>query len=257
VGLFDFLSKKKAAEGKSEGAAKGKAPKPASSKEIARLERLVATKLSQNYDRQEAIEDLSRMGTAESAAALLKRFGWTMDPSITDHEEKESTVRGIAAAGEDALDPIRQYCRRAESLTWPLKALRQIVAQENLVDELLAILDQFDTEYVRNPEPKVQLIAALQEFPSEEVRIAVEPFLGDMSEPVRFTAADTVFSMDNEVSVVAFVAALEEEESLRVKNRIAQGLAEKKWTIVDELRDSVVRSLPSDFRLEGDRIRRR
>jgi len=250
VGLFDFLGKKKG-----EGGDERKS-KPASGKEIARLERLVASKLSQNYDRQEAIEELTKIGTADSAAALLKRFGWSMDPSITDHDEKDSAVRGIAAAGKAALEPLRAYCKRAESLTWPLKALRQIVSQDEVGDELLALLDQFDTDYVRNPEPKVQLITALEEFPSDEVRIAVEPFLGDASEPVRFTAVGTVLSMNDEASVVALVAQLEEEESLRVKNRLAQGLADKGWTIPEELAAACRKSLPEAYRVANGKIQR-
>lgn len=247
MGLFDFLSKGKG--DKKEGAAPTK-----SDKEIARLGKLVAAKLAQNYDRQEAIEELSRMGTAESARALLKRFDFTMEPSITDQEEKESAARGIVAAGEAAIDPIRDYCKKAESLTWPLKTLRDIVGAESFCDELLAVLDLFDTEYVRNPEPKIQLIRMLEEFHTDEVRVAVEPFMTDASEPVRFSAVTTVFAVGMEDSVPALVAALEEEESLRVKNRIAQGLADRKWAIPEELREACDKALPPGYARSGDKI---
>src|SRR5258706_3536293 len=175
MGLFDFFSKGKGEKGKGDGAPK--APPKKGQPEIARHAKLVGNKLSQNYDRQEAIEELGRIATAESSAALLKRFDFTMEPSITDQEEKESTLRGLAAAGEAAIDPIREYCKKAESLTWPLKTLRGIVPPESFAEELLAILDLFDTEYVRNPEPKIQLIAMLEEFHTEDVRVSVKPFL--------------------------------------------------------------------------------
>ena len=246
MGLFDFLSKKE-----------GAAPKKTSSKELARLEKLVANKLSQNYDRQEAIEELSKLMTSESAAVLLKRFNWSMDPSITDQEEKESSARGIAAAGEKALDPIREYCKKAESLTWPLKVLKEIVPRERFAEELLAVLDLFDTDYVRNAQPKVQLIAMLEEYPSEDVRVAVEPFLGDASEPVRFTAVATIFAMNDSTVVPSLIAALEQEESLRVKNRIAQGLGERGWSVPEELADTCRGALPEDFTLAGAQVRRR
>jgi HEAT repeat protein len=246
MGLFDFLSKKESA-----------APKKASSKELVRLEKLVANKLSQNYDRQEAIEELSKMATAESAAVLLKRFNWSMDPSITDQDEKESAARGIAAAGDKALDPIREYCKKAESLTWPLKVLKEIVPRERFAEELLAVLDLFDTDYVRNAQPKVQLIAMLEEHPAEDVKVAVEPFLQDASEPVRFTAVATIFAMNDSAVVPSLVAALEQEESLRVKNRIAQGLGERGWAIPEELTDTCQKALPEDFTLSGDQVRRR
>jgi HEAT repeat protein len=246
MGLFDFLSKKESG-----------APKKASSKELVRLEKLVANKLSQNYDRQEAIEELSKMASADSAAVLLKRFNWSMDPSITDQDEKESAARGIAAAGDKALDPIREYCKKAESLTWPLKVLKEIVPRERFAEELLAVLDLFDTDYVRNAQPKVQLIAMLEEHPGDDVRVAVEPFLQDASEPVRFTAVATIFGMNDSAVVPSLVAALEQEESLRVKNRIAQGLGERGWGIPEELADTCRQALPEDFTLSGDQVRRR
>ena len=58
MGLFDFLGKKKPG-----------ANEASSDREVSRFERIVGNKLSQNIDRQEAIEALSKMGTRASAAA--------------------------------------------------------------------------------------------------------------------------------------------------------------------------------------------
>ena len=62
--------------------------------------------------------------------------------------------------------------------------------------------------------------------------------------------------MDDEASLPALVEALSEEESLRVRNRIAQGLAERGWKIPSELRESVSEALPPDFVLSTDVVRR-
>lgn len=244
MGLFDLFRKTDRpaqAQGKSD-------------REIARLERLVSNKLSQNFDRQDALEQLGRIASAEAAAVLLKRFNWYLDPSITDQDEKEVAVRGIVAAGEAALIPIRDYCRRAEGLTWPLKALSQIVPQERYVEELLLLLDQFDTEYVRNPEPKVQLIHSLEAFPREDVRLAVEQFVEDTSEPVRFAAVNATFAMQSATSAEVLVMAMEREESLRIKNRIAQGLADAKWPVSEGLVDPCRAHLPPGFSLGVDGV---
>src|SRR5690606_1022936 len=144
-GLFDFLK------------SKDSPPKPKSGKELARLTRIVGTKLSQDYDRQEAIRTLADMANAEGARVLLKRFDFAMEPSITDRDEKEAAAAGIIAAGEAAIPAIIAYASTAESLNWPLKVLAEIVDTERFVDELLELLEQFDTEYVRNSEPKIQL----------------------------------------------------------------------------------------------------
>lgn len=244
MGLLDLFKKKESG------------PSPSKNeRELARLEKLVSSKFSQNLDRQDALERLSNMGTAPAAAALLKRFTWTLDPTITDHEEKEVVVSGLVAAGADALEPIRRHCARAESVTWPLKALRQILTGDELLQELLTLLDQFDTDYVRNAEPKVQLLQMLGEYPSEDVRIAVEPFITDANEAVRFAAVTTVFAVNDAQSVPSLVAGLAEEESLRIKNRIAGGLAERGWEIPEELRASCEGALPPGYRLDGAVIR--
>ncbi|HVY26717.1 MAG TPA: HEAT repeat domain-containing protein [Polyangiaceae bacterium] len=245
MGLFDFLGKKKA--GSSDAA----------DRDVARFERIVGNKLSQNIDREEAIAQLAKMGTRASAAALLKRFDWLMDPTILDSEEKEAALAGIVRAGEEAIEPIRAYCRKSESLLWALKALAKIVPPERLADELLALLDQFDTEYIRNPEPKIQLITELSHHPTEDVRVAVEPFLNDASEPVRFASATALFDLNQPESVTSLVAALETEESLRIKNRICQGLADRKWPVPAEQVATTAQALPPDFRLDGAQVVKR
>jgi HEAT repeats len=220
-------------------------------KELSRLTKALGSKLSQDPDRYDALERLSSMGTRESARVLLGRFRWNLDPSIRDQEEKSIALAGIVRAGKSALDPIREYCERAESLLWPIKALREILSGDELRDEILSLLDGYDTEYLRNPEPKVQLIQALEEFPAEETRVAVEPFVGDVSEAVRFAAVTCLFSIRHEASLETLLAALPEEESLRVKNRIAAGLVECAWTIPEAWTLRVSQNLPPGFLVKG------
>ncbi len=251
MGIFDLFGKKKDTDGGSAeaGGRRNKGPR-----EMARLAKLVGNKMTQNYDRQEALEQLATLGTSESAGILLTRFSWSMEPSITDQEEKEIAVRGIVAAGDAGLDPIRRYCQKADSLTWPLKALEKLTDEGAFTDELLTILDQFDTEYVRNPEPKIQLLMMLETRKSNDVRVAVEAFLEDASEPVRFHAVTTVLAMDDPASLVPLIEAMAAEESLRVKNRIATGLVDRGWSLPAEVLDSVREALPAGFRVEGEKV---
>jgi hypothetical protein len=238
MGLFDLFRRKDSPE--------------SSDRELLRLKKMVASKLSQNLDRQDALERLAQMGTAEAAEILLTRFGWTLDPSITDQDEKALALSGVILTGEAALGPIRRHCLRSESLVWPIKALRGILTGDALRDELLTLLDEFDTEYVRNAEPKVQLLQALEEFPGEETRVAVEPFLADMSEAVRFAAVTTVFAVAGPAALPSLVAALTEDESLRVRNRIGAGLVERAWPMTPELKALAGSKLPPGFRVAGD-----
>ena len=92
---------------------------------------------------------------------------------------------------------------------------------------------------------------------AEEVRVAVEPFLNDASEPVRFAAATNLFDLNLSESAASLVAALETEESLRIKNRIAQGLVDRKWPVPADQIATCQQALPDDYRLDGAQIVRR
>ena len=118
---------------------------------------------------------------------------------------------------------------------------------------LIELLGNFDTEYARNVEPKVQIIQALEEVVSEDVREAVAPFLEDVNETVRFHAVQTTFAQNNPESVAPMVKLLEAEESVRVKNKVAEGLLFRGWAIPAELREVTSAALrETSFTLGGD-----
>lgn len=248
MGLFDFLSKK------------ASAPPPANqkptSKKIAGPAKTVADKRAQTYDRAEAIRVLSEMKTGEAAEALLKRFNFTIDPSITDHEEKESAFAGVVGCGKDAVPHVIAACEKAEVLTWPLRILHEILGNgEAYKKELLDLAGSYDTDYSRNVEPKLQVVGALGEVKGADARTAIERFLDDANENVRFTAVQSTFGQDDEASVPALVKLLETEESIRIKNKICAGFVASKWKVpaadAERLRKGAMRDV-EDFSLQGD-----
>ncbi len=239
MGLFDLF---KGGDKKKQG---GKGASPAA-KWADRID-----KRAQNYDRQEAIQALAEMGTPDAVAALLRRFTFHMDPSITDQEEKDSAFRGILRAGKDAVEPVRAFAAKAESLAWPMKILHEILDDNEYVEELLRWLERWDTEYAKFVDPKVQLLAELEEHKHPQVREAVERFLEDVHEPSRFHAVVTLLAQDDAACAPALARAIGEEESVRVRNKIAEGLAARGWPVPEDERDAVRRALPPGFTLDG------
>lgn len=210
---------------------------------VSRLGRLASDKRAQPYDRLDAIQSLCTVQSADSAAALLKRLSFYIEPSITDQEEKDIAFQGIIACGDAAIEPIREFCMKAESFTWPMKLLRELLDEDSFIDELLVFLERFDTDYSKNQEPKLQVIAELEGMKRDDVRIAVERFLDDFDERVRFNTVATLFSQDNETSADLLCKALVGEESVRVKNRIVEGMVSHKWKVSKALYDQVSSSL--------------
>jgi HEAT repeat protein len=243
MGLFDFFKKS------------GSTPPPGNgpaSKKVAGPAKVVGDKRAQAYDRSEAIRQLADMKSKEAAEALLRRFTFSIDPSITDQEEKEATYEAIVEVGKEALEPVRAFCARAEVLTWPLKILRAVLDDAEYKAELLRLADEYDTDYSRNVEPKLQVVSSLAEVRGDDVREAVERFLEDVNETVRFHAVESTFAQSNKESIPALISLLEKEESVRIKNKVCEGFITKSWKIPDELAATVKSALRDvDFRMDA------
>jgi len=249
MGLFDFFKGKSSAATPSKGTT---SERPRSTdKTVAKYEGAISKK-AQNYDRQEAIDALAKLGSLDAAAALLKRYTFFVDPSITDQEERETAFRGIVMAGKDALPAIREFCVRAESLTWPLRMMRELLDDEEYVAEIIKMLEKWDTEYDRNPDPKIQLISALEGVKDPRARGAVERFLEDVHEPTRFHAVTTLLAQDDPEVAGPLARALVREEAVRTQNRIAEGLAMRSWPIPEGDRAALSNKLPRAYHLDSD-----
>jgi hypothetical protein len=85
MGLFDFF--------KGKGAASGDAQE----KTLMRHAERVLDKRAMSPDRFASIEYLARLGTEEAWRALLPRYNFTVDPTITDREEKAYRTNKVSA----------------------------------------------------------------------------------------------------------------------------------------------------------------
>ncbi len=239
MGLFDlFKSKDSGGEKKKAGA-------------VAKWAEAAGSKRAQVYDRQEAIQELSKIATADAAEALLKRFTFQIDPSITDQEEKELAFEGILKAGKDAIEPVRAFAAKAESLGWPMRIVKELLDEEELVDELLLWLSKWDTEYAKFIDPKLQLLEELSEHVHPHIREAVEPFLQDASDPARFNAVQATLAQKDPESLGPLLELLLDEESVRIRTKIADGILNLGWEIPDDQRDAVRKVLPPQYGVDG------
>ena len=156
MGLFDIFKGKSGGNTKSGSSGSDDGKKKSSS--AAKFAEAAGSKRAQPYDRQEALTELGKMGTADAVEALLRRFTFSTDPSITDQEEKELAFQGILTAGREAIEPCRAYVAKAESISWPMRVMKETLDEDELVEELILWLSKWDTEYAKFIDPKVQRI---------------------------------------------------------------------------------------------------
>lgn len=256
MGFFDlFRGKSKGGKTDSDGggdADDDRKKKPsAAATAAAKWAEAVGSKRAQAYDRAEAIQELCKQKTPEAVEALLRRFTFTTDPSITDQEEKDAVFEGIVAVGRDALEPVRAFSAKAESLSAPIRILKEILEEKELVEELVTWLERWDTEYAKFIDPKLQILDELGEHQHEDIREAVEPFLQDASDPARFKAVTATFAQKDPAAVGPVLALLLDEESVRIRSKIADGFAELGWEVPEDQRDAVRKVLPPQYTVDG------
>lgn len=226
MGLFDFF--------------RGGGEERAIKKHAAR----VANKRSQNPERWESIKALSAMPRAEAVEALLTRFSFRIDPSISDQEEKEAVLDGIVKIGEPAIEPVIRYLKVSESIAWPIRILSRLLDEPKVTRELIALLEDMDTEYARDPEKKREILAELASRKAPEIAGAVRRFTEDVNESCRYHAFDALFAQGDAVDAEFLSDALRREESVRVRARILDGMAANEITLVGALPEG---SLPVGY----------
>ena len=115
MGLFDFFRGKGAS-------------KPAAGvdeKTLAKHAERVLDKRALSPDRFASIEYLCRLATPEAWRIVLSRFNFTVDPSITDREEKQYIFDSIVGSPEHATEAICEYLRRSDPLNVTIKFPRR------------------------------------------------------------------------------------------------------------------------------------
>jgi hypothetical protein len=236
VGIFDFLSKKGA-----------QTP-------VQKLAAKVLDKRGMAPDRWDAIQALAKMDSEEAVEALLQRFTFYTDPSITDQEEKESVFSTIVSKGSVAVAPVKRFMAKSEAVTWPLKMLDRLLPEGEVLGAMFEVLGGMDTEYERDPQRKLQLLSAFETRRDPRILGAVRPFLADVNESARFHAVGSVFAQDNaEEARETLLEQLAKEDSMRVKARLLEGFAQRGWA-VDA---SKLGKLPDGFTVDAQGVPRK
>ncbi len=193
----------------------------------------VANKRAYAPERMESILVLGEEKTPEAVAGLLARFSYRIDPSITDQEEKDAAFQGICAAGELARPTVLQSLRTERTnVAWQLRILSEILPESEFCEALIQTLGTLDTDYERDPEKKLALLAALEERRHPGIVQSALPFLADASERVRFAALRAIAAQpEREAAARAVTNAVQVEDSLRVLAQMLDLIAEAGWSI--------------------------
>lgn len=178
-------------------------------------------------DRWESIQFLARLGELRAAEVLLKRFEFTCDPTITDQEEKDAVYEALRALGAQAQPALTKHLLGAKRLSLPLRLASELFEEDAHRELLKTLLEGESSGYVRDPQRKLQLLGSLEAPLDPQLALAVQVFLSDVNESVRFTAVQRLLALESGSEAYdAARAALRElagrEESQRIKQELSE-----------------------------------
>jgi hypothetical protein len=230
----------------------------------ARLDRAVAKsvkKLTNKWihmdERRNAIDSLRAAGTDSAIEGLLLRFNFVIDNTTVDEDEKQRVADALISFGERSVPHVLSHLRKSVAITWPLKVLCAIEDQARVVDQILEILEEVDPLDKEAGERRIQLIHQLGELQDPRILDALLPLLEDDNEDVQFHTIETLERLGDERARLPLLNLAVEEESIRLRQRAIQALANRGWSVADR-RDEISRHLPPNHYLDrGGVVRNR
>ena len=203
-----------------------------SEKQIARAIKQVIQQHGEAATRVAAMERLADWRTPEAAAALLRRFTVQVPQASMDHEEKQYATQLLVRMGQVAVEPILRYLRTEPEVTWPVRALRELLPAEEYTAALVSTLGSLSSGYTRWPEAKKVLIEHLPDESFAQVREATMRFLEDEDDDVCIAAADYLArNGDEEVREHLLRTFLSAEARPRVRGRILDHFCDREWPV--------------------------
>jgi HEAT repeat protein len=179
-----------------------------------------------------AMERLASWRTPEAAAALLRRFTVQTPQASMDLEEKQYAVQLLAQMGNAAVQPILNYLQVEPDVTYPVRALREILPPEEFHKRLTDVLTSLSTGYARWPEAKAVLIGHLSDEAFPLVADTVLRSLEDEDDDVCISAVDYLARNGDEAIREKLIQIfLEAEARPRVRGRILDHFCEMEWPV--------------------------
>jgi hypothetical protein len=214
----------------------------------------VINKYAQSPDRLKAMQTLLADGSSEALYSVMRRFGMMYDKTIEDEQEKDYLFESLVEKGGVVLEPLKKYLLAADSISWPLRVLDKIVAtKDEVIDVLTEVMKRHEPGYERDPTKKMQLLTHLAGIKNSRVPGLVAPYLADMDGEVRYAAAEALIQQGDEAAACEPLLAVfvsDQEESKRLRIRIAEGFADLGWPLGDK-RAEVEKRLPEAFTIEA------
>lgn len=210
----------------------------------------IADRNTQAEDRDAAARWLAQNGSEEALFGLFGRFDLQIEHSLKDRNEKELVTDLLLDHGEKVLPLARRFAEKSTNFVYAVRVTERISGEATGTGLLLDLLAQESLENELKPEKKRLLLIALAERKDSRIIEAAARFLVDYDEGVRAGAVEAIAAQEGDEGRPLLLGALcnRKEESTRIRGRIAEAFAKRKW-VIDTEDPWLPNHIPSGYRL--------
>lgn len=225
-------------------------------KQIVRHTRRLMNRDSQPEDRESSAQWLAHNGSSMAISGLIRRFEIKLDHGMKDKTEKDALFSLLVDLGSEKVSgPLRNWLRHKPQFAVPLRLLQTLDGDAAAVEIAIELLDAEVKKDNFKPEKKLGLLNWLNNYVRADMVDAGAPLLNDFDEGVRCAAADLLIATESDAAAKPLSEALfrEDEDSGRLKSRLANIFAQRGWQVPSSFTDHADR-LPSEFSIQDNRI---
>jgi len=224
-------------------------------KRIHRHIRRLTNRDAQPEDREASAHWLLANRSRPALMGLLSRFDMNLDHQFKDANEKEFLFGLLSSLGDEGIEPTQAWLRQCKQFANPLRLLEDLAGRQAAVDSAFEMLE---IEYAKDdfkPEKKKALLVWATDVRDPRFLELAAKFLQDFDEGVRYAAAEVTIAQESDEARLPLLrtVANPKEESIRLKVRIAEVFASRRWSITEEAED-LAAGLPPGFEIKGDRL---
>jgi HEAT repeat protein len=227
-----------------------------------RLDKWIKTAINpytQSVERYSAMEKLLEDGSEPALVGLFRRFTMVSTKRIEDEEEKGWAYRQLSGLGDKVLPAARRFCLETDqNVAWALRVIEDVADETQEWEILDALLDKHPPGYERDPSKKKQILTHVADIDDPRVAEILARYLDDHDEGIRFFVVEQLVDIGDEASCDPLLARLvnAEEDSLRVRTRILDGLADLQWSVGDHT-EAVAKLLGNEHQIRAGKIIKR
>lgn len=217
---------------------------------IDRIKRRLMDPYRQTHERYEAMDELTKLATAEALDAMLQRFTLRVNGPTVDEEEKQYCYEQIEKWGDAAVPSLEHFVATHDAVYFPLRALRDVAGDDAAVGALMKAIESADPGYHEGLERLREIVSNLRDFQHDRVRDALVGLLQSRNNEIRFYALDGLAAYPAEQVAEHFAARmLDPAESARVK-AISYELAVDRELPLTAWAAALQSALPPTYRLD-------